>query len=185
MYKADQQHVQFDDSWIDRPIFSRFELIANSIPSKIAVNDGVVCLTYLNVLHAAQHLALRIESTAPLGRPVGICLPNDAHFPIAALACLATGRIYVPIDLHYPRERVDQILHEAGLAAAIVDCSSNLSYFQTVPISLLNILESLGSSGKVMARAGSVDSPAVILYTSGSTGRPREYAMISVPSRSA
>jgi acyl-CoA synthetase (AMP-forming)/AMP-acid ligase II len=110
----------FDNSWIDRPIFARFELIADLMPDKIALDDGVFRFTYREVQQAARHLAVRVEATVPMGRPVGIFLPNGALFPIAALACLATGRLFVPIDQSYPPERNDQIIKEAGLAAVIL-----------------------------------------------------------------
>ena len=108
---------RFDDGWIDRPIFTRFRLIAARNPGKIALDDGVLQLTYQDVLRVAQNLALHVEATVPKGRPIGIFLPNGSLFPAAALACLAAGRLYVPIDQNYPPERTDQIIREARLAA--------------------------------------------------------------------
>jgi acyl-CoA synthetase (AMP-forming)/AMP-acid ligase II len=110
----------FDNSWIDRSISARFELIADLAPEKIAIDDGVFRFTYREVQQAARHLAARVEVAVPMGRPVGIFLPNGALFPIAALACLASGRLFVPIDQKYPPERNNQIIEEAGLAAVIL-----------------------------------------------------------------
>src|SRR6266581_2422537 len=110
-----------DYSSITRPISGRFELIADRVPNKIALDDGRFRLTYTEVQQAARHLALRVEAAVPMGRAVGVFLPNGALFPIAALACLAAGRVYVPIDQNYPPERNNLIIREAGLSAVIFD----------------------------------------------------------------
>jgi len=170
---SDDDFREFDDCWIDRPIFTRFELIAARAPEKVALVDDVFRLTYLEVQRAAQHLALRLEAVVPVGRPVGIFLPNGALFPIAALACLAAGRVYVPIDLNYPDERNDQIIREAGLAAVILDRGGGISCFPLAAIHHLDIRESLGNSDNPRILIAQLGGPAVVVYTSGSTGRPK------------
>jgi acyl-coenzyme A synthetase/AMP-(fatty) acid ligase/thioesterase domain-containing protein/acyl carrier protein len=163
----------FDTSWIDRPIFARFELIADHMPDKIAVDDGVVRFTYREVQQAARHLAVLIEATVPIGRPVGIFLPNSAPFPIAALACLAASRIFVPIDQSYPPERNDQIIREAGLAAVIVERTDEIRNSVLGEIHRLDLTQSLNQGKNERILASQIDGPAVVLYTSGSTGRPK------------
>ena len=170
---AGETFERFDDCWIDRPIFSRFELIAARAPEKIALDDGVLRLTYLEVLRAAKHAALRIEAIAPAGRPVGIFLPNDSLFPVAALACLAAGRVYVPIDQNYPDQRNAQIVREAGLAAVISNSADGISHLSSAAIPHLNILDSLSTSSDAAIRVAKIGGPAVVLYTSGSTGYPK------------
>ena len=108
-----------------------------------------------------------------MGRPVGLFLPNNALFPVAALACLASGRVYVPIDLNYPAARNALILREAGLAAAICDHEGARSLPETSGLPCLNINESLVSDGDVQIEVAASHGPAVVLYTSGSSGRPR------------
>jgi acyl-coenzyme A synthetase/AMP-(fatty) acid ligase/thioesterase domain-containing protein/acyl carrier protein len=164
----------FDDSWIDRPIFARFELIADLIPDKIALNDGAYRFTYREVQRAAHHLAVRVEAAVPLGRPVGISLPNGALFPIAALACLATGRLFVPIDQNYPPERNNQIVKEAGLAAVIVGGADEMTNSPFASIHQLDLTRSLNQrKDERVIPVCQIHGPAVVLYTSGSTGRPK------------
>jgi non-ribosomal peptide synthetase component F len=162
------------NSWIDRPIFARFESIADLTPDKIALDDGVFRFTYQEVQQAARHLAVRVEATVPMGRPVGIFLPNGALFPIAALACLATGRLFVPIDQNYPPERNDQIIKEAGLAAVILGRGDEIMNSPFGSIQQLDLTHSLGQTkSERIIPVGQIDGPAVVLYTSGSTGRPK------------
>src|SRR5713226_10485472 len=104
----------FDDRAIERSIVSRFQEIAGRYPTRTAIDDGGTRLTYAEVWRIACHLARQVESVVPAGRPVALVLPNAALFPVAAMACLAAGRPYVPIDLDYPAARNAEILREAG-----------------------------------------------------------------------
>src|ERR1700730_6389201 len=96
---------RFDDGVIEHSIVSRFRRIAERYATRIAIDDGVTRLTYAEVWRITCHLARRVEVVVPAGRPIAILLPNAALFPAAALACLAVGRPYVPIDLDYPAAR--------------------------------------------------------------------------------
>jgi amino acid adenylation domain-containing protein len=167
---------RFEDAWTELPINERFEQIALRHAERIAVDDGTTRLTYRALRRAAYNLALRIETLTPPGRPVGILLPHNALFPLAALACLAIGRPYVPIDLKYPVARIHDVLREAGAAAVILDASADTE--QIVPAALPQI--DIGSAATAADEPAmpfgsdvSVDDPAVILYTSGSTGKPK------------
>jgi acyl-coenzyme A synthetase/AMP-(fatty) acid ligase/thioesterase domain-containing protein/acyl carrier protein len=121
------------------------------------------------------HLARRIDEQAPQGRPVGILLPHGRLFPVAALACLATGRPYVPIGLSSPAARIHDIVHEADLAAMIVGAGEEAGV--TLPASLPRIALDVAAPEQDMPpafeAAAAVEAPAVILYTSGSTGKPK------------
>ena len=164
---------RLEDDWIEQPVINRFEQAVARHGDKVAVDDGVTRLTYCELRRVVLHLAQHIVALVPIGHPVGILLPNGARFPIAALACLAVGRPYVPIDPTYPAERNAQLVREAGLAAVIVDGAQvNIPY---VPTSLLylNIANSLEEAGDPKGTIAAADGPAVILYTSGSSGRPK------------
>jgi non-ribosomal peptide synthetase component F/thioesterase domain-containing protein/acyl carrier protein len=177
---------RFEEAWIEQPIFTLFCKTATLHADRIALTDASRQLTYAQVLEQVTRLAGRIARHAG-NAPVGIMLNPDVHFPIAALACLAAGRAFIPIDLKYPAARIAGILDEAGSALTIA---------QTTPAdgclpprtSLLLIDKDIGchqdnSFAQDQAQRGSealvaphqsdVSAPAVILYTSGSTGRPK------------
>jgi non-ribosomal peptide synthetase component F len=96
---------------IECSILSRFHAIAGRYETRIAIDDGETRLTYAEVRRIICHLARRVETVVPAGRPVAIVLPNAVLFPVAALACLAVGRPYVP---DYPTARNAEILREAS-----------------------------------------------------------------------
>lgn len=172
---ADFNINPFDDTWAQRPISVRFEEVAALHENRLAVNDGSQSLAYGELLRCARYFAQRIDASTEPGRPVGILLPHNACFPAAALACLAAGRPYVPIDLKYPQARVEAIIHEAGLQVIIIERGSDAARLLpdgAVPIEF-DIAAAASFNGDMMARPAPVDRPAVILYTSGSTGKPK------------
>src|SRR5262245_10806558 len=112
---------RYTDDWLERPIFERFAYVVDRHGDRVAVDDGLARYTYRELMRSVTHLARRIDAVTPLQAPVGILLPNCALVPIAALACLAAGRPFVPMDCNFPAARNEQIMAEAGLRALIVD----------------------------------------------------------------
>jgi len=163
----------FAESWIERPIMARFELVAARHANKIAVDDGTLRLTYSELRRAARHLARRIDAAVPPGHAVGVLLPNGALSPIAAMACFAAGRLCVPIDLSYPAERNEQIMREACLAAGVIDGGPEAPPLVPSYLPQLDIIDSLGAVDGPDIDFAPANGPAIVLYTSGSTSRPK------------
>lgn len=163
----------WDETSLDRAIIDIFNEVATRHGDKIAVVDESTRLSYRALQGASLHLARRIDVLVPAGKPVGILLPNNALFPVAAIACLAAGRPYVPVDPSYPQARIDDIRNEAGLAAIISDRVGDDILGSAGPLPCLDIGSSLGADGETGAPVANPEGPAVILYTSGSTGRPK------------
>jgi taurine dioxygenase len=166
----------FDDSAIERSIISRFQEIVGRYPSRTAIDDGETRQTYAEVWHIACHLARQVERLVPAGRPVAVVMPNAALFPVAALACLAASRPYVPIDLDYPATRNTEILREAGVAAAITQpgvAAAGALIPSSLPVIYADVSEALAAAVEPPFDAAGSGGPAVILFTSGSTGRPK------------
>src|ERR1700758_1831616 len=138
----------FDDAWIERPIGAIFNEVAARHGDKLATVDEARRLTYRQLQRASQHLARRIDALVGAKRPVGILLPNNALFPLAALACLTAGRPYAPIDPTYPSARIDQIGEEAGLAAMIIDRIDGEVFFGGGSLPCLDIGSSLDDAGE-------------------------------------
>jgi non-ribosomal peptide synthetase component F len=172
--RMDLPFASNEDSAIEPSIVSRFRAIADRYPARVAFDDGVARFTYAEAWRIACRLARRIEIVVPRGRPVAIILPNAALFPVAALACLAVGRPYVPIDLDYPAARNAEIMREAGVAAAITQ-SGLAAATALIPKSLprIEVDQGVPASDEAPLDFVDADGPAVILFTSGSTGRPK------------
>jgi len=162
--------------WVDVPIIESLRQIAARYPDQIAVQDRDTALSYRELTMAVGRLSAAIDRSPARCGAVGILLPNSIFHPVAALACLAAGRAFVPFDLHHPPARVADLIQGAGLDA-VVTATDGMAVDQILPPDLLRIDIAACLDGPVPDLTGDgmlgADSPAAILHTSGSTGRPK------------
>ncbi|MFD5669012.1 amino acid adenylation domain-containing protein [Streptomyces anthocyanicus] len=142
-----------------------FERQARRSPGATALEFGEVRLSYAELNARANRLARHLvaRGAAP-GRFVAVALPRSAELVVTLLAVLKSGAAYLPIDPHYPADRVEYMLADAGPALTV-----------TEPVA------EAGLSGYGDADLGADElrgpvhgaHPAYTIYTSGSTGRPK------------
>lgn len=96
------------------------------------------------------------------------------------LGALQAGYTAVPVDVHWPSDRVKQVTEDAEAAIALTETASMEAWLAigiTSPGALLvdASLFSQYGNGSIMRLDQTVDQddPAVVLFTSGSTGRPK------------
>ena len=91
------------------------------------------------------------------------------------IAALKSGRAYIPIDVSYPKERVEIILDEIG-TSTLFNFNDNVK-FDNIEVfdkeDILNIIRM--NKGENIDKEYWVkgDENAYILFTSGSTGKPK------------
>src|SRR4029079_2792714 len=134
-----------------------------------------------------------LRSETRPGDLIGILLPACPMFPIAMLACFASGCPFVALDTRYPADWLDRVLQEARptllitledgiLEERFLGVPVNQSFevrSSTLPaLPNLRVVRLTGlPPTKLEATAErssgmGVDEPACVLFTSGSTGRP-------------
>ncbi|MFF5302424.1 amino acid adenylation domain-containing protein [Streptomyces sp. NPDC013161] len=153
-------------------------------PDAVAVQDDRVTRSFAELDADANRLArvLLSRGVGP-GRSVALALPRSQQLITAVLAVLKTGTAYLPVDLDYPKARIDAILEDAGPAVAIT-VESHRSLFAAGTTEVL-CLDSSSIAAELAAtashglddaeRGGPLDllGAACLLFTSGSTGRPK------------
>ncbi|HLO02126.1 MAG TPA: amino acid adenylation domain-containing protein [Symbiobacteriaceae bacterium] len=150
-----------------------------------AVSDGSATpsLTYGQLNGQANRLARYLQAQGVGAEtPVGIYLDRTPEMVVAVLAVLKAGGTYLPLDPHYPHDRVAFMLRDAE--APVVISTSDLARSlqgaisarwvcldtdgpEIAPCSETN-LTAEGEGGPFAA-----DRLAYIIYTSGSTGKPK------------
>ncbi|HKV11774.1 MAG TPA: non-ribosomal peptide synthase/polyketide synthase, partial [Thermoanaerobaculia bacterium] len=144
---------------------------------RVAVEDGDARLTYAELAARAHQLAhhLRSLGVGPDDR-VGLAVEALAGRVAGMLGILEAGGAYVPLDLSYPRERLDWMAADAGLAALVHDGSWQGP--AAAPAVDLGELPGLAAEVPALPPAGvTAGHLAYVLYTSGSTGRPKGVAV--------
>jgi amino acid adenylation domain-containing protein len=166
---TDRPFTAWTDADLEVPVARLFERVAARHADRIAVDDGTVRLTYAELLSAARALGMRLARETAPEELIGVLLPTSVDFIVAMLGCLFAGRIFVPLDLHYPKAWIANVLADAKPGAVIADETQtdellppDIRWIAVRGIAEIHPLEQSGP-----------DAPAVVLFTSGSTGRPK------------
>lgn len=154
-----------------RSVVARVAEHAVTAPSRLAVDDGNVRLTFGELDERSNQLAnvLRRLGAGP-ETCIAILLDRSADFVIAAMAVMKTGAAYLPLDLSTPTERTAGILADADVCALITASDATVDGV-TCPV----VRPDAGSDqSRDFDHPGiSPDSLAYVIYTSGSTGQPK------------
>ncbi|HXS01756.1 MAG TPA: amino acid adenylation domain-containing protein [Pyrinomonadaceae bacterium] len=108
---------------------------------------------------------------------VGVCLQRTPQLLVGLLGILEAGAAYVPLDPHYPSERLRWMLADAGAKWVLTE----EALMETVraigseseSINLDALLSGLPEPAAEGASGVAPANLAYVLYTSGSTGRPK------------
>jgi amino acid adenylation domain-containing protein/FkbM family methyltransferase len=160
----------------DRCLHELIEEQAARTPDQAAVTFEQRTLTYAQLDRRAGQLAreLRRLEVGP-GTLVGLFVERSVEMMVGILAILKAGAAWVPIDPAYPRDRIDFMLSDAGVAVLVTQDS----LLPGLPVSRPQVLrldaitwsdEEARAPGHPRAQPGDL---CYVIYTSGSTGRPK------------
>lgn len=171
---ADMSENSGSDADVAAMIFNR----AGRNPSAPALvdNNGVV-ISFGEFAARAASLAhhLRVIGVGP-DALVGVALDRSSDQLVAALAVLAAGGAYVPIDLSYPAERLSAMIADLGAGVLISRSEASMPCPENVVAQVLVDTEAeliAGYPTTPPTQAAGADNLAYVIYTSGSTGRPK------------
>ena len=151
---------------------------AKLYPEKEAVKFGQSTLTYRQLGERVEEVAVHLRALGV--RPddvVGLCVERSLELVIGLLAILKSGAAFVPLDPHYPSDRLAYMVSDARPVAILVQNRTE----HTIPASpaqRIN-LDDLPRSGRESNRKSEQESQrrstdlAYVIYTSGSTGAPK------------
>jgi|GEM_PF-1286122 len=171
-----------DSSVLEKEIFPKphcvhrlFENQAIQSPSAVALIDGKLSLTYQELELRANQVAHHLNSIVKgdVGR-IGLCMEKSAELIIGMLAIFKLGGVYVPLDPHYPHDRLDYMVQDSEIKMILTNSLTKLPGGLASSKLLLNIETLHGDDKEVkLLPAEDIESPAYIIYTSGSTGKPK------------
>src|SRR5262245_4831403 len=167
---ATRLFTRFRQQDLQRPIIELFERVARGQPGRIAVREADTSLTFGELWDGVSGLAEKLAAETKPGDLVGILLPAGPMFPLAMLACLASGRPFVVLNPHHPPEWLERVLRDAR-PALIVTLENEVRLPTTRVIRLTGLPEPARSHWRPAVL--NVDEPACVLFTCGSTGQPK------------
>ena len=156
---------------------------AHRAPQRIALIDAEGSLSYGELLREAESLSAvlrsRLEGAECL---VGVLLPKGRSQVVAALAIMMAGGAYLPLDVNWPKPRINQILaHAQARLVVCLPAAADGLWHEAVPIDPRHAPANAGTDAQAAgARFETRQSPAslaYVIFTSGSTGTPKGVAI--------
>ncbi len=163
-----------------RLVYQRFADQAVAAPDRVAISSGARQITYVDLDRRANAIARALRARA-IGRDclVGVCLEREPDLYAAVLGILKAGAAFVPLDPTYPKERLNFMVDDAGLAAVVskVALLGTIDYDRASTLLLdADLDQQAWDDGAALAMddgGATPESPAYVIYTSGSTGKPK------------
>lgn len=136
-------------------IYSRFREVALRQPEAPAIIEEAETLTYAQLDRLANRIMAKFhDRRLPV---IGIVMSHGTEQIAGMLAVLKSGAAYVPAEPSLPQERIDYMMHEAGVQLVLTD----------------RFCRHLPESADDLPDRSVPDGLAYILYTSGTSGRPK------------
>ncbi len=173
---------RFSHTSVNYPLASILQLIKAQVdmnPHATALVCGDNHLSYQVLHREADKLAgFLTKKGLEKGSLIGICMSRSPEMVITLLAVLKSGFAYLPIDPHYPKERINYVITDAQIRYVFTDAAIDHSILKSLDIEKLYsdlILKEqrAGDSDDNMFPPISPDQIAYVIYTSGSTGHPK------------
>jgi amino acid adenylation domain-containing protein len=135
-------------------------------PNSVCVVYGTEEYTYAEFWNESSRFAQYLNQAYYLHESdfVGICMPRSAAQLIALLGVMKAGSAYVPFDISWPKERIDNLVENANLKVVITE-DTFVTYRQWLKD---NVIQSESQSTKITGV-----NTVYCIYTSGSTGKPK------------
>ncbi|BFM45590.1 hypothetical protein CFS9_42310 [Flavobacterium sp. CFS9] len=148
----------------DKTIVDLFEEQAARTPNTIAVVFGETQLTYQQLNERANQLAhyLRENYSIQPNDLVGLKLDRNDKMIVTILGILKSGAAYVPIDIHYPEDRISYIEKDSN-SKVVID--------QAALERFIEVQEQYAKENPEKIHAP--QDLAYVIYTSGTTGNPK------------
>ncbi|MEM9921730.1 MAG: amino acid adenylation domain-containing protein, partial [Bacteroidota bacterium] len=157
----------------NKTIVDFFEAQVDRQPDKTAITFEDQSITYAALDQRANQVAHLLKAKGIQGNEiVGLLTDRSLDVVVSMLGILKAGGAYLPIDVDYPRERIDYILENSGVRLLLTD-----DKYPTASLSdALTIMSIEAALQQATDRLESTCQPSdlcYIIYTSGTTGNPK------------
>lgn len=147
----------------------------NDQPNKLAIETDYSRITYEELFNKVEDYSKKIEQVGLLpGSNVIVHMRRGPEYIITILSLSKLGITFVPIDITYPKERIDFIKNDCQANGIITD----YKYEDLTVVDYLRIDDNINLTFNILGKRDndsndSNEKIAYIIYTSGSTGKPK------------
>ena len=157
----------------DITLHTLFENQVKATPNQIAVISGSESITYQDLYTKSRDIANLLFKKGYQNEPIGIFVEKSILQIVSVYAILFSGNFYVPIDVKWPLERIQQVLSSSG-ARALLSLPQHIKSIQwPSSLDLIPVSDSYTTDTPFPSIQEDPSSLAYLLFTSGSTGEPK------------
>ncbi len=159
---------------INGTVIEKFENTVEKNKDNIAIICGEEKITYDMLNERANKLAhLLLENGVKKGQAVCIMMDKSIDMIIGIIAVMKCGGVYVPIEIDYPKERVQYMIKNTNSKIVLVD-KHYIEFQKVQEINVNNISKLLKSKENTNITLNyKKEDNVYIMYTSGTTGNPK------------
>ncbi|MGI8324449.1 amino acid adenylation domain-containing protein [Bacillus velezensis] len=155
-----------------------FEEKAEETPHQTAVIEGAQQISYSQLNERANRLARTLHKNGfGPGKRAAILANRSIEAIVSVLAVMKSGGAYIPVDSHYPEERIRYLLKDSAASVLMVQSEYKELASQLTDHNLFLIQldheDQYDICAKNIQPSASPDDTAYIIYTSGTTGTPK------------
>ncbi|MFE9252365.1 amino acid adenylation domain-containing protein [Streptomyces sp. NPDC007088] len=162
----------------DRRFHELFEERVRLSPEKTAVIMGEERLTYAELNARANRIGRTLLANGLRAEdPVAVVTERNPGWLARVLAVFKAGGVYVPIEPHFPADRIGTTLDRAGCTLVLTEPGSTSALDEALrsrpSVTSLRVDRSEGADPTDLGVDIGPDRLAYIYFTSGSTGKPK------------
>ncbi|GGY14790.1 non-ribosomal peptide synthetase [Paludibacterium paludis] len=161
------------------PLAALFAQAVSLYGDREALSDGTDTLSYRQLEERANRLSHCLKSRGVRkGECVALALGRSIDLVVAVLATIKAEAVYMPVDADDPRERVEDLVRDAGVRC-LVTSASRFGKLEGMAAAVLALgsreLDDELDEMPATALPVTIDAsaPVYVMYTSGSTGKPK------------
>ena len=148
---------------------------AKTTPDAIAIRFNNDSISYVQLNRKVNQLAhFLVKQGLNTAEKVAIYFIPSLEMVISILAVLKAGCCYVPLDIHYPVDRLTFILNDCSVAYLLTqtELASTFTKETIKTIVIDKNTETINPQEDLFFSTNTANTLAYIIYTSGSTGVP-------------
>jgi len=143
-----------------------------ALAEEVAIATDEKEYTYRELFDYVDALQEHILGRTNKGDRVGI-LANKGYMQVASvIACVISGRAYVPINIQTPISRIKEIYQNSGATLLLTDMEVG-DQFHTLDIRKCLVTDKRQAYSRLRPQNIFPNDTAYIIYTSGTTGKPK------------
>ncbi|WP_181438599.1 amino acid adenylation domain-containing protein [Paenibacillus sambharensis] len=147
---------------------------AGNTPDATAVVCGDEVWSYRRLEERSNQIARQLlRAGVKEGAAVALLIRRSPDLLAAMIAVMRTGGYYIPVDPHYPDERIRHMIEDSQAVYILADEAGRHPRMSGIETIVTGLPGSSPDEGHIPAPVTAAEDLAYVIYTSGSTGMPK------------